>query len=184
MEGSHGPYEQWGFRRKIILAVEDEGLADSDYIRILKESLEKKVDVLERIIEKNAEQKDILSDQNSSPDELQNNLDEKGALIDEIDELDKGFEVVFEKVSKELQENRSAYRDEILEMQRLIRKITDLASEVEIEERENKLLAEQKFSYVRTQVQKVRKSQKAVSNYYHNMMKTNYEDPQFMDWKK
>ncbi len=163
---------------------EDKGLAGSDYIRILKESLEKKVSVLSRIREKNEEQKDILTDQNSTPDELQQNLDEKGALIDEIVELDKGFEVVFQKVSEELEKNRSVYRSEILDMQRLIREITDLSSEIEGEEKENKLLAEQKFSYVRAQVTKVRKSQKAVSNYYHTMMKTNYEDPQFMDRKK
>ncbi|MBQ6133158.1 MAG: flagellar export chaperone FlgN [Lachnospiraceae bacterium] len=159
-------------------------MAGSDYIRILKESLEKKVSVLSRIREKNEEQKDILTDQNSTPDELQQNLDEKGALIDEIVELDKGFEVVFQKVSEELEKNRSVYRSEILDMQRLIREITDLSSEIEGEEKENKLLAEQKFSYVRAQVTKVRKSQKAVSNYYHTMMKTNYEDPQFMDRKK
>ena len=163
---------------------EDKGLAGSGYIRILKESLEKKVSVLSRIREKNEEQKDILTDQNSTPDELQQNLDEKGALIDEIVELDKGFEVVFQKVSEELEKNRSVYRSEILDMQRLIREITDLSSEIEGEEKENKLLAEQKFSYVRAQVTKVRKSQKAVSNYYHTMMKTNYEDPQFMDRKK
>ena len=163
---------------------EDKGLAGSDYIRILKESLEKKVSVLSRIREKNEEQKDILTNQNSTPDELQQNLDEKGALIDEIVELDKGFEVVFQKVSEELEKNRSVYRSEILDMQRLIREITDLSSEIEGEEKENKLLAEQKFSYVRAQVTKVRKSQKAVSNYYHTMMKTNYEDPQFMDRKK
>ena len=159
-------------------------MAGSDYIRILTESLEKKVEVLEKIRLKNAEQKDILTDQNASPDELQKNLDEKGELIDEILELDKGFEVVFQKVSEELEKNRSSYRDDILSMQQLIRKITDLASEVEVEERENRVLAEQKFSYVRNQVTKVRKSQKAVSNYYHTMMKTNYEDPQFMDRKK
>ncbi len=159
-------------------------MAGSDYIRILKESLEKKVSVLSRIREKNEEQKDILTDQNSTPDELQQNLDEKGALVDEIIELDKGFEVVFQKVSEELEKNRSVYRSEILDMQRLIREITDLSSEIEGEEKENKLLAEQKFSYVRAQVTKVRKSQKAVSNYYHTMMKTNYEDPQFMDRKK
>ena len=163
---------------------EEKGLAGSDYIRILKESLEKKVSVLSRIREKNEEQKDILTDQNSTPDELQQNLDEKGTLVDEIIELDKGFEVVFQKVSEELSKNRSAYREEIVEMQRLIRKITDLSSEIEGEERENKLLAEKKFSYVREQVTKVRKSQKAVSNYYHTMMKTNYSDPQFMDRKK
>jgi len=159
-------------------------LAGSDYIRILKESLEKKVEILGRIREKNAEQKDILTDQNSSPDELQANLDAKGDLVDEIIELDKGFEVVFAKVSEELQKNRPLYSDEIRSMQGLIRKITDLSSEVEGEERENRILAEQKFSYVRAQVTKVRKSQKAVSNYYHTMMKTNYEDPQFVDRKK
>ena len=155
-----------------------------DYVSILKESLEKKVSVLEQIRALNEKQAAIFRDPNATPDDLSQNLNDKGALVDEITSLDDGFETVFERVSEELNENRAAYRDDIIAMKELITKITDLTAEVEREEQANKALAERKFADVRQQVQKVRKSQKAVSNYYHSMMKTTYEDPQFMDKKK
>ena len=155
-----------------------------DYVSILKESLEKKVEILKEIRVKNAEQGRILTDPNADPDDFSENIEAKGALVDEIIKLDDGFEIVFEKVSEELQENRQSYRDEIVRMKELITEITDLTAEVEREEQQNKGLAEKKFADVRAQVKKVRKSQTAVTNYYHNMMKTNYDDPQFMDRKK
>lgn len=159
-------------------------MAESDYVQMLKESLEKKVDILREIQKLNAEQGHILTDPNADPDDFSANIEAKGALVEEITKLDDGFELVFEKVSAELQENRSAYREDILRMKELITRITDLTAEVEREEQQNKALAEQKFADVRSKVQKVRKSQKAVTNYYHTMMKTRYEDPQFMDRKK
>ncbi len=159
-------------------------MADSDYVQMLKESLEKKVAILHEIQRLNAEQGHILTDPNADPDDFSANIEAKGALVDQITELDNGFEIVFEKVSEELQNNRQAYRDDILRMKELITEITDLTAEVEREEQQNKSLAEKKFADIRSKVQKVRKSQKAVTNYYHTMMKTRYEDPQFMDKKK
>jgi hypothetical protein len=159
-------------------------LAENDYVQMLRESLEKKVEILKEIRVKNAEQGRILTDPNADPDDFSENIEAKGALVDEITKLDDGFEIVFEKVSEELQKNREAYKDEIIRMKELIAQITDLTAEVEREEQQNKSLAEAKFADVRAQVKKVRKSQTAVTNYYHNMMKTNYDDPQFMDRKK
>ena len=42
----------------------------------------------------------------------------------------------------------------------------------------------QKFTEVKKQVREIRSSQKVVNQYYRNMMKTNYIDPQFLDNKK
>ena len=41
-----------------------------------------------------------------------------------------------------------------------------------------------KFAAVRKQVKEVRKSQRIVNQYYKNMMKTAYIEPQFTDKKK
>lgn len=159
-------------------------MSENNYVQMLRESLEKKIEILKEIRVRNAEQGRILTDPNADPDDFSANIEEKGALVDEITKLDDGFEIVFEKVSEELQNNREAYKDEILRMKELITEVTDLTAEVEREEQQNKGLAERKFADVRAQVKKVRKSQTAVTNYYHNMMKTNYDDPQFMDRKK
>ena len=159
-------------------------MAETDYVKMLRESLEKKAEVLQRIQEENVRQSDILTDPNSTPDELDANMNEKDRLVSRILQLDDGFEQLFERVKDSLDADRSLYADEIRRMQDLIRKITGLSAEVQAQEQKNKKLAQAKFSSVRQQVQKVRKSQKAVSSYYRNMMKTTYEEPQFLDNKK
>ena len=69
-------------------------------------------------------------------------------------------------------------------MQDLIRKITDKSLLIQKQEAQNKELMEKKFTAVRSQAREVRKSQKIVNQYYKNMMKNNYNDPQFLDNKK
>ena len=43
---------------------------------------------------------------------------------------------------------------------------------------------EQKFASVKKQVKEIRSSQKVVNQYYKNMMKKGYVEPQFLDNKK
>ena len=157
---------------------------EENYIIILRESLEKKVRVLRDIIHSNEEQQSILEDDNAPADEFERNADEKDALVQQIVELDDGFEELFKKVEEELSSNREKYASEIKRMQDLIREITDLSAKVQSQEKVNYDLAKKKFAGIRNQVKKVRQSQEAVSTYYKNMTKSNYYDPQFFDSNK
>ena len=159
-------------------------MATSDYVVMLRESLQKKASILRDIIILNEEQKTILEDENATPDEFESNVNSKDELVQQIVALDDGFEGIFKKVEREFTINKEAYVDEIHRMQDLIREITDLSERVQAQERVNSNLAREKFSSIRAQVRKVRQGQKAVSNYYNNMMQTNYYDPQFFDNKK
>ena len=154
------------------------------YISILIQSLEKKLHVLDEIIAKNRVQREGLEDPNLDPDDFDKTVKDKAALIEQLEGLDAGFEEVFERVKKELETNRGAYREEIKKMQELIRKITDKSMLLRRQEAENKRLMEQKFAAVRRQVKEVRQSQKVVNQYYKNMMKSGYVEPQFLDNKK
>lgn len=154
------------------------------YISILIQSLEKKLHILDEIIAKNRVQRDGLEDPNLDPDDFDKTVEDKAALIEQLEGLDTGFEEVFERVKKELETNREAYREEIKKMQELIRKITDKSMLIRRQEAENKRLMEQKFAAVRRQVKEVRQSQKVVNQYYKNMMKSGYVEPQFLDNKK
>ncbi len=157
---------------------------EENYIIILRESLEKKVRILKDIIRRNEEQKDILEDDNAAADEFERNVDEKERLVQQIVDLDTGFEELFKKVEKELSVNREKYASEIKRMQDLIREITDLSAKVQSQEKVNRDLATIKFAGIKKQVKKVRQSQKAVSAYYTNMSRANYYDPQFFDSNK
>ena len=159
-------------------------MAASDYVVMLRESLQKKVTLLRDIMIRNDEQRDILSDEGSTPDEFQANIDAKDELVQQIVALDEGFESIFKKVERELSVNRERYADEIRRMQELIREITDLSERVRTQEAHNADLARARFSSIKSQVKKVRQSQKAVNNYYRNMMRSSYYDPQFYDSKK
>ena len=159
-------------------------MATADYVVMLRESLQKKVSLLKDISIRNEEQKAILEDPNATPDEFQSNVDDKDELVQQIVALDEGFDGIFKKVEAEISEHKAEYADEIRRMQELIREITDLSERVRSQEKINSDLARAKFSTIKTQVKKVRQGQKAVNNYYNNMMRANYYDPQFFDNKK
>jgi uncharacterized protein (DUF3084 family) len=155
-------------------------MQDEAYVKILRESLEKKVELLNLISNENEIQSRVLSDPNATPDEFQATIDNKDKWITDISTLDNGFSAIFEKVKPLLENQKSKYRDEIARMKDLVRQITDLTTQVEKQEKENYLLAQQKFAGVRKQVQKIRKSQSAVSTYYKSMNGSGY-DAQFLD---
>lgn len=156
----------------------------NDYIGILLQSLRKKKQVLAAIILANQEQKDALEDPNLDPDDFDKIVENKSELIEQLEGLDEGFEQVYSRVREELQEHKDSYRQEIKQMQELIRELTDKSTVIQAQEKRNKDLMTTKFNAVKKQVREIRSSQKVVNQYYKNMMKTNYIDPQFTDSKK
>lgn len=160
-------------------------MSDQGYIRMLRESLEKKVRILTNIEAANEDQERILKDAYSTPDELDENMETKDRLVDEIIRLDNGFQEMYDHVREALQKDKSAYADDIRAMQELIREITDRSNHVKMQEQANKRLAEAKFSGIREKAREIRKNEKAVSTYYRNMMKIDKQaDPMFLDSKK
>ena len=89
-------------------------------VRLLRESLEKKKEVLERIIVRNEQQSRIFKDEKSTPDDLQENLDAKDKLIERVLKLDEGFEGVFALAKDEIEADKETYADEIMKMKALI----------------------------------------------------------------
>lgn len=156
----------------------------NNYILILEQDLKKKNVVLDKIILANQKQHDALEDPNLDPDDFDKIVAEKAELIEQLEKLDAGFEQVYARVREELQENKDLYKEDIALMQKLIRQLTDKSATIQTQEMRNKDLMTQKFSTVKKQVREIRSSQKVVNEYYRNMMKTNYIDPQFMDNKK
>jgi SMC interacting uncharacterized protein involved in chromosome segregation len=157
---------------------------NSNYIDIMIQSLEKKVTVLNRLIELNKQQKLYLQDPNLSPEEFEKNMDRKASLIDELNQLDMGFEELFGRVRDTLNGGREAYADQIKRMQDLIREITEKSNTVQTQELRNKEQVQRKFADIREQVKGVRNSQKVVRQYYQNMIKQGANEPHFLDNKK
>lgn len=154
------------------------------YLSILEQSLDRKIQVLNRIIEQDQIQLQQLQNPNLEPDEFDQTVEEKAKLIDELDLLDQGFEQVFERVKEEIGDYKADYKEEIHRMQKKIRLITSKSMEIQTQEARNKALMEQKFNAIHKQVKEIRQSQKVVNQYYKNMMKRSYVEPQFLDNKK
>lgn len=155
-----------------------------NYLEIMIQSLQKKAEVLDKIIAQNNRQTDALKDPQLSVDDFEAAVKEKEALIEQLDLLDSGFDRLFGKVRDSLKKDRVQYRDEIKLMQDLIRRITEKSNEISTQEIRNKDLAVQKFSNIRKQIKEVRTGHKIASQYYKNMMNLNYVDSQFLDRKK
>ncbi len=157
---------------------------ETNYIQIMIESLEKKKEVLGRIIDLNRQQNIFLQDMNLQPEEFEKNMEYKSNLVEQLTLLDSGFEKLYEKVRAELQENRAKYQSEIAKMQSLIRDISAQTNMIQTQEQRSKQQVEQKFADVRKQVRGVRSSQKVVQQYYQNMLHQKNADSSVIDNKK
>jgi len=155
-----------------------------NYLLIMIQSLNKKIQVLDCIIDANERQKAALENPGLDPDDFDKIVEEKAKYIEHLDLLDQGFDKLFTRVKEALNSDREAYKNEIREMQTLITTITEKSNKIQVQEARNKDLMTQKFSKIRKQARDVRASQQAVNQYYKNMKKINYIDPQFMDNKK
>ena len=157
---------------------------DKTYIDIMIQSLERKLQVLDQIIEVNLRQEKVLEDRKAEVEDFDKTVDEKTSLIEQIQQLDSGFEKLFARVEEELKNNKDAHAESIRKMQSLIRKITDRSMEIQAQEARNKDLMVRKITYVKDTAKSLRTNSKVANQYYQNMMKLNYVDPQFMDNKK
>jgi len=100
---------------------------EKQYLAIMKQSLEKKTEILDRIIEKNKEQNEILSNPDMQWDDFDKNANRKMELIEEMQKLDDGFEELFERVRGELEAEggKQKHADDIRCMKELISQITE-----------------------------------------------------------
>ena len=154
------------------------------YMSMLIASQEKKLELLERAIELDKEQEEIITGEKPDMRALDANIDAKGALVGELDRLDDGFESRYAKVRDELINNKDAHREEIRTLQELIKKITGKIAEVEAIEARSKVNFESFMKKKRHSLKDNRSSVKAANVYAVNMRKMNKIDSVFVDNKK
>lgn len=158
-------------------------MQDKEYIAVLIQSLEKKKEILDKIIAKNKEQKILFTDEGSDPDRLEENMQEKSGLVDQLNELDEGFQQIYNRVKAMLQADQESYKEEIRAMQKLITEITEMSTTIQTQEKRNYDLAGKRFAKVKKGIRKARASNRVASQYYKNMANLNVVDSQYMDKK-
>lgn len=156
-----------------------------NYLTLMTESLDKSNQILDQIIACNEEQTKMLKSPEFTFEQFDANVERKGELIEKLMKLDEGFDSVYEKVRPELEteQGKRLYVKEIQAMQTRIRLMTDKRVMVETSEQRNKKLIEQRFAQAKKELRGKEHHSKAVLNYYKNMNRVNYVDPQFLDHK-
>ncbi|MBQ4482248.1 MAG: hypothetical protein II966_03350 [Lachnospiraceae bacterium] len=154
------------------------------YMSMMIASQEKKLGLLERAIELDREQEEIITGEAPDMGALDANLNAKGALVDELNKLDDGFETLYAKVREEFIANKDQHKEEIRRLQELIRLITAKTAEIEAIEARSKINFENFMKKRRNAVREARSSVRAASVYAGNMRKVNRIDSMFVDNKK
>ena len=153
-------------------------------LQILQDSLEKKKDLLEAIEKKSKEQEAIIKKENFTFQEMDENMEEKSKLIEQLSLLDNGFETLYEKIRKELLDNKDQYRVQIEEIQNLIVEVTARGASIEAIEARNKAAIEAYFSREKKELQKRKNVSSVARSYYQTAKQMNTIAPQFLDTKK
>ncbi len=155
-----------------------------EYLKALITSMDAKAGCLKKLQYKTDEQTELLKAGQMDWDAFDKLVDEKDAVIDELDKLDDGFQLVFERIKDELEADKARYKSYIAKLQEQIKSVTEQSTALMAAEHRNHDLAAGKFSEEKRKIRQNKTSSKAAANYYASMNQINYIDPQLMDKKK
>ena len=96
-------------------------------------------------------------------------MEAKSACIEQLNQLDSGFQKLYAEVETEIKDNREKYSAEIKKMQECIRSVTDKSVKIQAQEARNKELLKEKIANVHKQATEVRKNSRAITGYYNSM---------------
>ena len=155
-----------------------------NYLSILEDSLRKKLQLLDELLKYTSQQQEQLKAQELDYEAFDQLVEKKEPLIQQIMDLDQGFETVYERVKEQLVDNKSQYATQITTLQELITRLTDRSVRLQAMEQRNKAAVEHALHKSRTKIRDGRRNQQAALNYYKSMNQTNFVPPQFLDDKK
>lgn len=156
----------------------------TSYLQILQDSLVKKLELLTIIEAKSKEQAEMLRTSNVDMTVVDLNMDEKEALIQEVLKQDDGFEHLYQRIRRELEENKEQYRNEIAQLKALISKVTEKSASIQAIEARNKAEMDLYFSKQKKGFQSKKNAMSVARDYYQSMNKVKHVSPQFLDHKK
>lgn len=155
-----------------------------DYIQVLVDSLKKKITLLDTISQIDEEQRELAAAPKLDLELLDETVKRKSDCIDELNKLDDGFQLIYDRVKPELQDNREKHKESIILLKKLISEITDKSVAIQAEEERNKQAIAVHFSTYKKEIRQFKASRNATTNYYKSMNKLQNVQPVFMDRKK
>lgn len=154
------------------------------YINILINTLTKKDDLLDRIIQITLLQEECVDEQTFNMDQFDQIVEEKQPMIEQLNQLDDGFEQVYDHVKEEISNNKDQYKEEILVLQKLIKQVTEKSVNLQAIELRNKNKITLLFSRKKKEIKNFKMSKQTVTNYYKSMPSQHQGQSYFLDKKK
>ena len=155
------------------------------YLTAMQDSLRSKREILEKIFAITRRQEEIISQTAPDMERFEETLDAKAQLISQMQELDAGFQSVYDKMKTDIEKNKQEYRPRILEMQNLIRQMTELGVKIQALEQKNKQKFENFTSRKKQEIQEFYTNSRTVGVYAQHMANQHQEwQSYFVDKKK
>lgn len=153
-------------------------------LQLMSEALEKKKEILSAILEKSEKQRSLTLAEKFDAQEFDRLVDEKSDLLKQMEEMDQGFDALYQRIRSELQTDMKEYRDEIARLQTLIRETMDIGAQICACENRTKDSMQNALANSRKELVKRRVSSRSVMDYYKSSSQLAYTEPYFMDQKK
>lgn len=159
-------------------------MQEREYLDVLIQSLRKKLVLLNRIAILSQEQRELLQDEDMTPEAFDLNVRDKDELVQQIVSLDAGFDEVYAHIKDLMERDHALYEDQLQQMRELIRLIMAKDASIRAEEKRNYELAQRKFATIKSKVREMKANRKMVNSYYKSMMRQNPGESMFLDNKK
>lgn len=154
------------------------------YLQSLIDGLKQKNEIMDHLISLSEEQQRIVGEKEIDWDAFDRTIDEKDEYIQNLEKLDEGFQAIFDRIKAEVNSNRDKYKSYIVELQQLIKLVTEKSTSLMALEQRTKAKVTNGFGSQRQRFKQNKESSKVVNSYYNSMNRMNYIDPQLMDTKK
>lgn len=154
------------------------------YIGVMQDSLTRKKKYLNDILDVTLEQGKYTKVDTFDEDVFIDLVNKKEILIANVNEIDKGFTSVYDRVRTEVLDNKDSYKEELVKVQNLIRECVEIGMRIEAEEERNRMSMEQIFASKFKGLRQVKQSKSVANKYYKSMSNGMVNDSILYDTKK
>ncbi len=143
-----------------------------NYLQIMIDSLTKKEEILDRIIDKNRKQYECIKGKTYEEvdwEAFSLLVTEKEIAIDRIIEIDEGFDQTYNIIKDEVTADKEKYRDKVLILKDQIERLTDKGVSIQTDEERNRQIIDKLFSNTRQEIKKQRTGMNVANAYYKTM---------------
>ena len=143
-----------------------------NYLQIMIDSLVKKEEHLDRIIDKNRKQYECIKGKAHEEidwDAFNLLVTEKEIAIDRIMEIDEGFDQTYTIIKDEVIANKEKYRDKVAVLKEQIGRLTDKGISIQADEERNRRIIDNLFRNTKQEIKKQRTGMSVANAYFKTM---------------